>query len=453
MDKSPIKYRMETILADLANEGDGKPMIKDSTDSRDTVDLDQLEETGTDDEDKDSELVAVGWVGWATFAENLFMRHCKLIVDPGSSSGIAEAFKGSGVSNVHLEEGKRNILVIFDSKAMGEASARAHLRTCPLREEYLMRAVRGILQATTDGQGIPSAYIFALFDGFLHGNESRLLKAFTAPDGSILKKDKKHLFLTFTEDSMKEAKGRLAGTATMHLVEFAHLVSEGATKVPEKKHLHIPGTNRSDWLGSFEKPSRESDAVMKVKHSRKPALLGPALIACGNRVDGDLGPENDPPPRPHDNVPMNWHTMDIKVYEEFIHSYGVEGIVDLTANDGTAAFCAVQLKKPYFGVCFTDEHLKEMRRFVIGRIFTGFQTAGSKLYEPTMKKVNQDELQNTGNNMGGKTTVGKTGGEAEEVREGNATGGDGGEEPDAKKQSRARVAGTLGGNGASCFPG
>jgi len=183
--------------------------------------------------------------------------------------------------------------------------------------------------------------------------------------------------------------GRHCGFRLCFTIVICHVL-ERAAKV-EKKHLHVAGTNRSDWLGTFEKPSKESDDVMKVKHSRKATLYGSALIACGNKVPGDTGPESDPPPRPTEMVPMNWHSMDVKVYEEFMHSYAVEGIIDLTANDGVAALCAIRQRKPYFGVCFSEEHMKEMRHFVTKRIFAAFQKVGDKLYQPTMKKRSQDD--------------------------------------------------------------
>jgi len=234
--RSPIKERMDLIKEELANEQDRQPTAV--THKPDIVDMDQVQGDGDhdvapQDASLEREEINDNLKEWVTFADNLFVRHCKLVVDPGSASGIAEAFQGTGVSNVAVEDGKRHILVIFDAKAMGEASARAHLRTCPMREECVNRAVKGILQATTDGLSIPSGYIFAMFDGFLHGNEGRLLKPFTTPDGSILKKDKKQLFLTFSEDSMKESKGRLAGTGTMHLVEFVYLVTAQALATVE----------------------------------------------------------------------------------------------------------------------------------------------------------------------------------------------------------------------------
>ena len=77
-----------------------------------------------------------------------------------------------------------------------------------------------------------------------------------------------------------------------------------------------------------------------------------------------------------------------------MHSYAVEGIVDLTANCGVAALCAVRQKKPYLGVCFSEEHLREMRHCVTKRTFAAFQKVGDKLYQPTMnKRPSQDQYE------------------------------------------------------------
>ena len=88
-----------------------------------------------------------------------------------------------------------------------------------------------------------------------------------------------------------------------------------------KDRLHSGGTNRSDSIGPFDKPPKKK--VWCVQQKDKHNLYGPALVECGSKVEGDVGPEKDPGAKPNEIVPFSWHPWSNEVYEELTHSYSI----------------------------------------------------------------------------------------------------------------------------------
>ena len=109
--------------------------------------------TGDDDKEDDE---------WDSFSRTTVARNCKWITDPGSVEGIDEALLSAAVLSVE-RGGTGKILVFFDSKSAGEATSRAHLRTCPFRDDFMSRTVKGVLRAMKSTEEIPENAYFVLF--------------------------------------------------------------------------------------------------------------------------------------------------------------------------------------------------------------------------------------------------------------------------------------------------
>ena len=97
----------------------------------------------------------------------------KLIVDPGSSAGIAEAL-GTWMESLERQhiDTNTNIVCIYDVKLAGHASARCHLRTAPFRQAHYERMIKGAMEAMTKGQKdfhMPDKICVCCFDGGSHG--------------------------------------------------------------------------------------------------------------------------------------------------------------------------------------------------------------------------------------------------------------------------------------------
>ena len=80
------------------------------------------------------------------------------------------------------------ITIIYDCKLSGSASARSHIRIVPFRENNCKTSIRGILTAMGSGDSIPENVLFHLLDGGTHGNDGRMLKAFSDNAGKLIPK-------------------------------------------------------------------------------------------------------------------------------------------------------------------------------------------------------------------------------------------------------------------------
>ena len=218
---------------------------------------------------------------------------------------------------------------------------------------------------------MPDAWAFILFDGHLHGNESKLVKGFSDDNNKALPKEKKVLFLTTTEASQAKHKSLIRGTASLSQVEMLHVVTKSTLDLPAEDRLRWPGTTRGNMLGPAVVPT--DDTVWKVLHAEKKKLYGGARVECGGAVQGDTGADRDEAPKAKDLVPFSYHTRSEKIYEELVHSFSAIGVVDLTCSDGVLATTCIRLHKPYFGVAFSEEHKIAVQEYIVNEIFKAFQ--------------------------------------------------------------------------------
>ena len=104
---------------------------------------------------------------YKAYAEKLFDRHVKLIVDPGDSTGIAEQLSSSAIGSMTGEHGQHYVAVVYDSALAGQACSRPHLSIVLFRDHAYARAINGVLMATGDKSGsvIPIGHALFLFGG------------------------------------------------------------------------------------------------------------------------------------------------------------------------------------------------------------------------------------------------------------------------------------------------
>ena len=228
-------------------------------------------------EDKLREFVA--------YAHTLYERHVSLVVDSpdAGASGLAAHVQASALPKA-AAAGK-TIGVVYDACAAGQAGSRPHLRICPFRDTHCQRSIQGAMQGMLGGDAVevPSSCIFFLFDGHVHGNQNKLLKWFTGPDGKWLPKSCQTMYLTTSQESEQAKRARCKGTATISQVEFLHLVTAQTLDVPEKDRLHFPGMSTlGDAIGPFDVPAGTEDFVWKVLHGDKPKLFAGGYVQCGN---------------------------------------------------------------------------------------------------------------------------------------------------------------------------
>ena len=91
--------------------------------------------------------------------------------------------------------------------------------------------------------------------------------------------------------------------------------------------------------------------------------------------------------RPEDEEPMNFHPMATELLAEFMHTLKAAAVIDCTANDMRLATLCVEKKVPYFGFCFTDEHVAACNDFLLKKVIEKFQDESSSLYQATFAEL------------------------------------------------------------------
>ena len=257
------------------------------------------------------------------------------------------------------------------------------------RDEFCTQSVRGCIKALGGdcGKVMPDNCVFVMLDGHVHGLESKLTgKPFCDDTNKPLPKEKKLLFITKTETSVRASKNRIKGTMSVNTVEFAHIVSKEPIEGDEKPRLHFPHlTDRSDSVGPFEIPCMATVGTLVVKHSDKPKLYGSkAFRECGGRIEDDPGAKVSKSPVSDDDVPMSWHMNSKKLWEELSVAYNVVGWINITETDGNLAMHCIESDRPYLSLCHTNEFRDLIEQHIQNCIFADMQDASSSLHEPAL---------------------------------------------------------------------
>ena len=180
------------------------------------------------------------------------------------------------------------VLYHYDIAKAGEAQTRPDLRTCPLRDAVYQKLIRTVLEARQDpAESASSAAgpspatlgvgeVGVIVDGGRRGNAARLLVPWK--EGTTKEKNKKKdagddedgenaadddddeadigddkpgfvpslLQLAFTESSLAARRKFVRGTASIHQIQWAHIVSHKRICLPERPRRHFTGTNSGD---------------------------------------------------------------------------------------------------------------------------------------------------------------------------------------------------------------
>ena len=85
--------------------------------------------------------------------------------------------------------------------------------------------------------------------------------------------------------------------------------------------------------------------------------------------------------------PVFYHGHPIKLDEEVVHSYDLEGVIDLSAGNGQLALTCIRQRKPYFGITLTEAHSAELLNWLTSKVWSSFLDESSKLYVPALAKI------------------------------------------------------------------
>ena len=78
--------------------------------------------------------------------------------------------------------------------------------------------------------------------------------------------------------------------------------------------------------------------------------------------------------------PVCYHPMPFEFYDDWIHSYFVRRIFDLTSTDDELAYTSLVNKLGYVGICFTEDGAKLMLDRLKERLKVDMAVIGHPLY-------------------------------------------------------------------------
>ena len=85
--------------------------------------------------------------------------------------------------------------------------------------------------------------------------------------------------------------------------------------------------------------------------------------------------------------PVFYNTLTYKTVEECIHSFNLQGIIDLTADCGDKAVAAAAAGILYAGVCMTDAHASLLKWRIQEQIYRLFSQEGHRLYQAKLATI------------------------------------------------------------------
>ena len=90
-----------------------------------------------------------------------------------------------------------------------------------------------------------------------------------------------------------------------------------------------------------------------------------------------------------------FHAWPEQSYAELIHSFRLNGALDLTAGSGHAAIASIKAKKTYVGLCLSDAHKDLLEEWLQWRIFNEMQDSNSSLHDASLSLLTRsgDERQ------------------------------------------------------------
>ena len=157
--------------------------------------------------------------------------------------------------------------------------------------------------------------------------------------------------------------------------------ASGCSSLKERRHYTAtsPATNT---ISGIAPASFENSWLVDAK--TKAAILVGGVIRAGGA--GPDGADEKQEMEGH-KVPVSWHSLPAELFEEFVHSYGLDSIIALTMLDMEVAVAAIQMKVPMIGFCLNKRHCELGYDRLVKVVFDMMRDPHSELHEPALVKL------------------------------------------------------------------
>ena len=230
---------------------------------------------------------------------------------------------------------------------------------------------------------------------------------------------KKTIYVVHDEAAISSRKDHSRGAATVDQIHHIHFVTKTTLRVTKRPRKNGIGSTAGNAVNNIGVPGRNAGWQLLVKDKKRlygtskrvlPSGPGekPELLTASSGVQAPVAcPRKDT-----DVEPFTFWAASDEFYKEVLN-YDIKAVVDMNSCDMTFAETCARQQIPYFGICFTPEHVTKGYDILAGKMFKSFvedkqspnyDSELSKLFNKRMNVL--DQLQ-TGTGKGAKTNQGK----------------------------------------------
>jgi hypothetical protein len=321
------------------------------------------------------------------------------------TDGVLNTPAGKFEGGCKISGRTRFVGIVWDSRVMGESSARPSVRLPPLQIAEVHRLFECI-RARHDRAGEPKTlHPFDLYISLSGGRElgTQYHRWFQSMGPPTAVTRNVHVF--WDPLSVQERFERVRGVASNRTHDTMRLTAAPWPKQELKNNtrIHYKGSNASDSIGPVVLRQTTDEETWMLTWARKKQLYGSrGLTAVGGRGDViDDGPDEADEMDESSNAPstgLNRRTDDTKemafyhalpsvFWDEVVHDYQLGAIVDLAVGDGSLALTAMRNRIPYTGLAFTAHHKDMVMARLLDLMSAGALKAGDKWYDPNLVKT------------------------------------------------------------------
>ena len=199
----------------------------------------------------------------------------------------------------------------------------------------------------------------------------------------------KSMYLSYNEKSVRETRTNTRSFTGIRQIEQMHVPTLRTIDLPVKQRKYFTRTNQGQSIEkniALPRPVTQWTLDFKTKKviygTRRVRVGGPDPDANsdGTETDG----EQEAKRTDDSKEVVFFKSLPRLVIQEYVHSFNLAGIVDLTAGDGEKAMSALMHAIMYVGVCLADTHASMLKGHLQEEIYKSFASEGNPLCKPQM---------------------------------------------------------------------
>ncbi|CAK9054669.1 Modification methylase NlaIV (M.NlaIV) (Cytosine-specific methyltransferase NlaIV) [Durusdinium trenchii] len=204
--------------------------------------------------------------------------------------------------------------------------------------------------------------------------------------------EEKEVIVAFDDESMrlrkKLSRGCYSLRSTLLFYSKSPLIPD---VVPEKQYDSYGSWNTSDMVG-FVKALGPS-SLWHASREDKVAILSDARAVTPTDAATAKNEAADDGSVMSSQSVFSCQTLPTDLYREVLKAHSCKGVIDLSAGQGQLARAAICDRLPYWGLCLTEAHCKQLEVQLTKFVFDEMRREGSTHYRPECCSGGDDDQQ------------------------------------------------------------